>query len=147
MLNGKIYAIWDPVLVAAGLRNKHLSTSPQIRAVTRPLCGITDETDAILHGPNGEKIIHDVLACMPPAFVGENLQRMNGVALSYLGGYFNGLASKGEEAVPNVWMWIRGLMTEPTGKAVFGKDDPFSKEPGLSKRFGGFVVIPHAMEC
>ncbi|KAK0643146.1 hypothetical protein B0T16DRAFT_331368 [Cercophora newfieldiana] len=133
MLNGKMYAVWDPTLVAAGLRNKHLSTLPQAKAVTPALCGITAETDAIIQGPMGEKVINDVFAALAPAFVGEHLQRLNSVALSYLGRYFNGLADETEQTVPNVWMWIRGLMTEPTAKAVFGNDDPFSREPGLEQ--------------
>ena len=133
MLNGKLYAVWDPVLVAAALRNKQLSTMPQIRSVTSPLCHISEETNAILHGPNGEKLIHDVLASMPPTFFGESLRELNGAALSYLGEYFNEFANGREEKVSNVWMWIRRLMTEPTGKAVFGDWDPFSKEPGLEQ--------------
>ncbi|KAK4449078.1 cytochrome P450 [Podospora aff. communis PSN243] len=133
MLNGKMYAIWDPTLVAAGLRSKHLSTTPQIISITKPLARITDHTDAVLKGADGEKLVQDVLACMPPAFVGESLKRMNGVALSHLEGYFNGLANGGEETVPSVWMWIRQLMAEPTGKAVFGNWNPFVKEPGFNQ--------------
>ncbi|KAK0613506.1 hypothetical protein B0T14DRAFT_569542 [Immersiella caudata] len=67
MLNGKVYAVWDPIAVPAGPRNKHLSTIPQ--------------------SADGEKLVHEVVAGVPISFVGPGIKSMSEAAVA------NGLVS------------------------------------------------------
>src|SRR4051794_34315626 len=99
MLTGKMYAVFDPVLVGAALRNKTLSATPHIFQGSVALGQLGPETAALIKGPDGKApIIDRVLAhVMPPTLKGDHLQRMNDRALSYLGERLGGLADGGDE--------------------------------------------------
>ncbi|KAH6970552.1 cytochrome P450 [Ilyonectria sp. MPI-CAGE-AT-0026] len=130
MLTGKMYAVWDPALIAAGLRNKNLSTTPHTIAFAKALSQLRDETDAIIRGPENDAPVveHMMRYVIPPALAGAGLQRMNEVALAQLAIDFDSI---GSESIPNVWLWLRHLMTLPTTKALYGDEDPFAKDPSL----------------
>jgi len=126
-----MYAIWDPSLIAAGLRNKNLSMTPHAMATMKGLCQLRDETDAIIRGSNGEAAIIDgMLQAMPPSLAGSHLRRVNEAALSLLGEQLNEIQ---DLEIPNLWLWVRGLLTSVTGKAMFGKEDPFSKDANMER--------------
>ncbi|KAK3372597.1 cytochrome P450 [Podospora didyma] len=128
MLNGKMYAIWDPSLVSAGLRNKNLSNTAQIKEVVKPLFQVSLAGQEILLGPKGGEIVDRILLnVIPPAFKGTNLENFSGTALSLIASQLTSLATSETTSVPNVWLWIRGLVTLATSPALFGKHDPFSK--------------------
>ena len=136
MLTGKMYAIWDPVLVAAGLKTRSLSATPHILQGSVALAQLGPKTLELFKGPDGKGAIVDrVLAhVMPPTLKGQGLQRMTDLALPYLGERLGRLADGEEVAeVPNVWMWLRELMMSASGLALYGKDDPFAKDPTLEQ--------------
>ncbi|KAH7120594.1 cytochrome P450 [Dactylonectria macrodidyma] len=132
MLNGKMYAVWDPALIASGLRNKNLSTTPQAVAGTQSLCQIRDETAAIFCGPDKTAQVaeHMLLHIIPMSLAGAHLQQINEVAVKKLA---VDLSSLQAESVPNVWLWFRRMLTLPTTKALYGDEDPFAKDWGLEE--------------
>ncbi|KAK3322713.1 cytochrome P450 [Apodospora peruviana] len=137
MLTGKMYAVWDPVLLASGLRNKHLSTSPSIKTITQPLMHVSNDFHEYLNGPDGDALIDRImLHAIPSAFKPSAVQKMNEAALIHIAADLSALAAatgNDDVEIPNVWMWIRSLITSVTAKAVYGKEDPFSKDPGMEQ--------------
>lgn len=51
MLTGKMYAVWDPHLIAAGLRNKALSTNPHQKSVAPALCQLSPHSAGLPKPP------------------------------------------------------------------------------------------------
>ncbi|KAH7139683.1 cytochrome P450 [Dactylonectria estremocensis] len=130
MLNGKMYAVWEPALIASGLRSKNLSTTPQALAGTQSLCQLRDETLAIFSGPGKTAQVaeHMLLHIIPMSLAGAHLQKINQVAVAKLAVDLSRLQS---ESVPNLWLWFRRMLTLPTTKAMYGDEDPFAKDLDL----------------
>jgi cytochrome P450 len=135
MLTGKVYAIWDPHLIAAGLRNKNLSSNPHIKTVTPIVTQVTKHTADILTGPGGDHLTDRIMHhAIPNGFKGAAIQRLNEEALAALATSLSSFAAAGAtETVPNTWLWLRRLITSATGKAVYGPEDPFAKDAAVEE--------------
>lgn len=123
-----MYAIWDPALVAAGLRSKDLSFYPFMDSMAKPLFLANDHTYAMMCDPKKE-LTNAFMSSIAPTLMGDNLRSLNSRALELLEEYFNGMEHVTDE--PNLWLWIRGLMMAVTAKALFGDGDPFERDPKL----------------
>ncbi|KAK3303657.1 cytochrome P450 [Chaetomium strumarium] len=135
MLTGKVYAIWDPHLIAAGLRNKNLSSNPHVKVVTPIVTQVTKHTADILTGPGGDHLTDRImLHAIPNSFKGTAIQRLNETALAALASSLSAFGAAGRpETVPNAWLWLRRLITSATGKAVYGPEDPFAKDAAVEE--------------
>lgn len=72
MLNGKLYAIFDPSLISAGLKNKHLSTKPQVREAVAPLMQVTKSTADLMRREERDELKDRIiLYTIPTSFLGE----------------------------------------------------------------------------
>ena len=129
MLNGKMYAVWDPLLVAAGLRNKDLSQNPFIEKMAVDLFLINDDTYSHIRDSENSKLVHDFMGAMPPTLMGDHLHTLNVRALELLQDIFSSMQQTTD--APNLWLWVRGLMMGVTAKALYGEEDPFEKKPEL----------------
>ncbi|KAK4147364.1 cytochrome P450 [Dichotomopilus funicola] len=135
--SGKMYAVWDPYLAAAGLRAKTLTTTPHILEVTPTACETGEVTNAVLK-EKGEGLVERMMEkVIPGALKGEGMRGMNEVALRGLGGELSSLAAAGKgngdgwTEVPNLWLFIRHLVTSATTTALYGPEhNPFSVEAG-----------------
>lgn len=129
MATGKMYAVWDPHLIAAALRNKSLSTTPHTLDVTPIVTRIGGPTVELLRGPQGEPLLDRFMQhVIPGSLKGGHLQRLNTAALAVLASQLSDLARRGTsgcERVPNAWLWLRTLITTATSQALYGKHDPF----------------------
>lgn len=69
ILTGKLYAIFDPSLISAGLKNKHLSTKPQVRAAVAPLIKASKGTVDLMMSEQGD-VLQDriMLHAIPTSF-------------------------------------------------------------------------------
>ena len=130
ILNGKIYAVWDPTLVAAGFRSKDLSFDPFMKSMVKPLFNSSAETYAMVMDPNID-LTHTFVSVIGPSLQGDHLRRLNDKALSLLEEHFNGLDKVTETS--NLWLWTRGLMMSVTGQALFGEGNPFEKDAKLEE--------------
>ncbi|KAH6843294.1 hypothetical protein B0I37DRAFT_408164 [Chaetomium sp. MPI-CAGE-AT-0009] len=128
MLTGKMYAVWDPYLIAAGLRSKSLSTTPHILDATPVVAQVTPHTTALLRGPDGPPLVEDMMQHIIPATLkGANIQHLNQTALASLASQLTALApSTTPTRIPNAWLWLRHLLTTATSSAIYGAHDPFS---------------------
>lgn len=73
MLNGKVYAITDPVLAQAAFRSKDMSFDPFVIAFTQKMTGLSDEAmEPIKYLPEDDKepcVLHDVVKEIHAAMV------------------------------------------------------------------------------
>ncbi|KAK4156579.1 cytochrome P450 [Chaetomidium leptoderma] len=136
MLTGKMYAVWDPYLIAAGLRSKSLSSTPHIIDATPLVAQVSKPTANLLRGPRGNHIVDRIMHhAIPSAFKPASIQRLNATALAELASQLSTLCASSSTTtktpIPNAWLWLRHLLTDATGKAVYGAHDPFAKNPAV----------------
>jgi hypothetical protein len=133
MLNGKIYAIWQPALINAALRSRDLSFIPFVVQSAQSTLRITDDTLAKVHGPDGEgKMIDELFSDIQKALVGDNLKQLNIAALKYIATQLDGLASGGAALeAQNLYVWVRKLMVFATTAALYGEANPLIDDPKL----------------
>ncbi|KAJ3537864.1 hypothetical protein NM208_g6147 [Fusarium decemcellulare] len=128
VLNGKIYAIFDGGLIQAAQTNKDLSFVPFVEEFARGELGYDAAT---------EKLILDnhVAAKVFPAnrtgTAPHHIHRMNANALAYVAQTLNAIGSDNELVVPNIYLWVRDLMTMATSEALYGPQNPIAKDPSL----------------
>ena len=85
MLTGKMYAVWDPYLIASGLRSKSLSTTPHTIATTPSLTQVSPETTALLSGPKGVPLVEQIMFhTIPTALKPPHVNSLTTAALSSL---------------------------------------------------------------
>lgn len=129
MLTGKMYAVWDPYLIAAGLRSKSLSTTPHVLDATPVVAQVSPHTVALLGGPEGPPLVnHMMQQVIPTSLKGANMQRLNQTALTSIASQLTTLApsSTAPIPIPNAWLWLRHLLTSATGTAIYGAHNPFT---------------------
>ncbi|KAK4465128.1 cytochrome P450 [Cladorrhinum samala] len=142
MLNGKVYAIWDPTLISAGLKSKNLSNVPQIRKYVSNLMRTSSEGTAFLTSPEGDDLsIRMLQHVIPKSLKGENNASMTRAALSELSSTFTSLSrpsGSGDTAaekiqIPNLWAWTRHTLVTATSAALYGpaSQDPFRLNPEM----------------
>jgi len=129
MLNGKLYAAWDPALVAAGLRNKDLSLGPYMEKMSDALFLVNDDTMSHIRDADNSKLVHDFMGAIPGMLMGDNLRAINSRALELLQDFF-GRTEQATDA-PNLWLFVRQLMMDITARTLYGEEDPFGKNPDL----------------
>jgi hypothetical protein len=132
MLSGKMYAVWDPYLIAAGLRSKSLSTTPHILEATPAACQLSPPAVDFLRSPGGPELVDRMMQqVIPSTLKGASIQRLNQTALTALAADLTALAPSSTTAVPipNAWLWLRHLLTTATGQAIYGAHDPFAANP------------------
>ena len=126
ILNGKMYMVFDLALVHAAHRNKNLSFIPYALEFAQRIVGYDDSFDRIIRV---DGFIDEFFEAIHTAFSNRNNHQMNTNFLRSIASRLVGLcASKGEEfIVPNVYLWIRDLMTYVTCDALFGPGHPFTE--------------------
>lgn len=130
MLNGKIYAVWDPALIGAVQRNKHLSFVPFVMEFGRRELAYDDATDRIVRESGLMDMFFDAIH---EGMSAKNTNRMNASALRFISSELDNVCpgGKGEFIVDNVYLWTRDLMTKATCQALFGSRDPISGNRSL----------------
>jgi cytochrome P450 len=133
MLSGKMYAVWDPYLTAAGLRSKALSPTPQALAAVPVIAQTSPHATAVLLGPQGEHFVDRLMQhVISPSLKGAPVHRLNTTALSSIADQLTSLAPSTTMStpIPNAWLWLRHLITSATTTALYGIHNPFSTSPG-----------------
>ncbi len=123
MLNGKMYAIWSPALIQAALRSKTLRFDPFIVEFTQPFLGLSDEAFRPGLGPRErESLLPARMTGLHQAMQPEHLHRMNAAALNYIAESLNAVDAPIQ--IPNLYLWLRDLMTFATTEALYGSENP-----------------------
>lgn len=132
ILNGKLYGVWDPVLIQSVYRNRNLSFAPFAVEFAQRELGFNNETLKLLQ--NDTSLIPEFFEGIHVAMTAKYLHRMNANALSYISDSLNGLCKGGEPyECTNFFIWVRDLMTMATAEALYGPGNPFRKDASLMR--------------
>ncbi|KAF5023470.1 hypothetical protein F66182_4470 [Fusarium sp. NRRL 66182] len=129
ILGGKLYVIFDPAIIQSIYRKKTFSFEPFATEFAQRELGISDETFKIIRTTN---IVPDFFQVIHPAMTGDHLHRMNANALRYVSKELDSIGdARNPFKTPNLWLWLRDLMTMATAEALYGPENPLMKEPSL----------------
>ncbi|KAJ1323902.1 cholesterol 7alpha-monooxygenase [Microdochium nivale] len=143
MLNGNSYALWSPHLIQQAMRHKNLTFDELGFGFAQRVFGPTQEAIDLLRGDpttdSGDENSPSAksMAATKPAMMGQNLFRMNLRALNHVADKLNELGGEALE-VDNVYMWLRDLMTMATAEGLYGQQNPFRDQPGLTHHLWEF---------
>lgn len=126
ILNGKLYAVWDGALIQSIYRNKNLSFVPFVVEFARRELKYTDEEDKIVRESG---LMDEFFDAIHEGMSAYNTNRMNASALRYITEHLGGLGD--EKEVPNLFLWLRDLMTMATCEALYGPENPMRGRPDL----------------
>ncbi|RGP80661.1 putative phenylacetyl- ligase [Fusarium longipes] len=144
MLNGKLYAVFDPSLLQSLFRNKTASFEPFAVDYAKKTFGLTQEEFRKVKAPG---VYDDFTEAIHASFQTASLQQMNIHFLRSISAKLdpmsNGTMSahtdthgkekvvNGQLQVDNLYLWCRDVMSLATTKALYGDTDPFESKPGL----------------
>lgn len=132
---GALYVVYKPTLVQAALKARSLSFEPYVSTFIARMTSCSARTMEIFDGPEFHpawlKIIYSTMT-------GTELLRVNRTALGVELGVLNdtvpttdGKGGPGTLDVPDLYAWVKNLMSTATTTALFGDGNPWTKEPGL----------------
>ncbi|UNI17574.1 hypothetical protein JDV02_003906 [Purpureocillium takamizusanense] len=157
MLNGKLYAIFDPDLIQATLRQRAASFEPFVVGFAQKSFGLSDATFAKITDqpqlvPDFTDAIHrsfhpKALAQMNLHFLRAVSTRLDAVvdaaAVDALNAGCERRAADGALEVGNLFLWCRDVMSMATTRALYGDSDPFSADPSLIQAIWTFeTAVP-----
>lgn len=146
MLNGKLYAVYDPSLCQQVLRNNMASFDPFQEEFAQKVFGLSQAThDKIRHNPT---IFKDFTDAIHRSFQTESLAKMNLRWLTDFASKVDPISGRkaivdpensggehitkdGAVEVENLFLWCRDFMTLATTKALYGDHDPFVQDKSL----------------
>lgn len=146
MLNGKLYAVYDPYLCQQVLRNNIASFDPFQLEFAQKVFGLSRVTyDKIVQQPS---VFKDFTDAIHRSFQTESLARMNLLWLTDFTAKMDPISARnavvdpdnsgreriaedGAVEVENFFLWCRDVMTLATTRALYGDHDPFIKDKSL----------------
>ncbi|RDW69215.1 cytochrome P450-5 [Coleophoma cylindrospora] len=146
MLWGKIYTVWDPQLAQNSLKTRNLSFGPFVVEFAQKSFGLSAETFAKITDnkdlvPNFNEANH---AGMQP----KPLHAMNATAFNYISRTLDKVSpgDEGGVAVPNLYLWIRDVITFAAAHSLLGKENPWENNPSLVEDMWTFESnLPHLL--
>ncbi|MCJ1402778.1 hypothetical protein MMC11_005999 [Xylographa trunciseda] len=141
MLNGKVYVVTSPDLIAAVNRNsKALAFNPFIAQLGKRITGHDEATSQIVqhnlngeHGPGYVTEVHDgIVAALVP---GTNLEDMTEQYMREIISRLDVLEMNDEV---KLFSWTRKLVTLCSTRAIYGPENPFNKNPNFIDLFWDF---------
>jgi hypothetical protein len=126
MLNGKVYVVWDAALIQSIYRNKNLSFVPFAVDFAQRELKYTDEEDKIVRERG---LMDEFFDAVHEGMSANHTHRMNANALRSITEYLGGLDN--EKEIPNLFIWLRDLMTVATCEALYGPENPLRGRPDL----------------
>jgi cytochrome P450 len=150
-LGGKVYAIWDPTLIASSIRQKTLSFEPMAVEFVQKMLGMDDKYYNIFRDtPERGSVCPEFFDALHWSVQGDHLHRMNAKALNYLSGRFEELAGPAPIKIDNFYYYLRELITLATTTALLGDANPFLTNDKLSHHMWvwetaipSMMMIPH----
>jgi hypothetical protein len=143
MLNGKVYVVTSPNLMAAVNRNsKVLAFNPFIAQLGKRITGHDEATSRIVqHNLNSENgsgyviEVHDgtVTALAP----GKYLEQMTGDVLQEASTYLDEL----KEQRIDLFAWTRQMVTICSTRGIYGPQNPLNNDPDLVTAFWFEVTL------
>ena len=131
MLWGKIYIVWEPSLVQAALRAKGATFEPFVQDFAEKTLGLSPE--AVAKTAGDRKFLLTFTDAIHMGMKASYVIDMNTTALNFISGTLDAVkpGADGGLEVPNLYLWIRDLISVATSKALLGNSNPFEKDPTL----------------
>ena len=127
VLKGKIYAIWDPILIQSAYCNKNLSFTPYALDNVRAVTGYDDFSHHIVSSTD---VLPVYFRSMYDGTTARHVHQLNVTSLEHVSQYINSIGPKGLD-VPNIYMWLRNLMTVATCEGLFGPRNPIRDDQSV----------------
>ncbi|KAF4334052.1 cytochrome P450 monooxygenase 8B1, partial [Fusarium beomiforme] len=144
MLNGKLYAVFNPFILQSLFRNKTASFEPFVIDYAKKTFSLKQETFAKVKVPG---VYDEFTDAIHASFQVASLHQMNVHFLECISDKLNPISDatirpntinagresviNGHLLVENLYLWCRDVMSLATTKALYGDTDPFSVNPAL----------------
>jgi hypothetical protein len=124
ILNSKMYAITDPILVQSAYCNKNLSFTPLAVRGAQRVAGFDDAYHKVLMETN---VLPEYFKSIYDGTTAHHIHRLNVTSLKHVSKHINSIGGDGMNAA-NTYLWLRNLMTVATCEALFGPDNPIRSD-------------------
>lgn len=124
ILKEKLYAIWDPILVQSAYCSKDLSFIPFAVDNVRSVTGYDDFSHGIVSTTD---ILPTYFKSIYEGTTAKHIHQLNITSLQHVSLHINAIGKDGFDA-PNIYLWLRNLMTVATCEALFGPRNPIRSD-------------------
>lgn len=124
ILKEKLYAIWDPILVQSAYCSKDLSFIPFAVDNVRSVTGYDDFSHGIVSTTD---ILPTYFKSIYEGTTAKHIHQLNITSLKHVSLHINAIGKDGFDA-PNIYLWLRNLMTVATCEALFGPRNPIRSD-------------------
>ncbi|KAM0431294.1 hypothetical protein ACHAPT_005265 [Fusarium lateritium] len=135
ILGGKLYIVFEGAMIQSAYRNKNLAFEPFAVEFAQRELALSDEASKIVRETN---LVPDFFSVITKSMAGEHTHRMNANALRYVSKELEALGGSEPSKVPNLFLWVRDLMTIATTEALYGPDNPIKGRPDLLEDLWAF---------
>ncbi|KAF7554335.1 hypothetical protein G7Z17_g2940 [Cylindrodendrum hubeiense] len=145
MLNGKMYAVFDPQLIQGVLRKKNASFEPFVTDFAQKTFGLSAYTFAKIE--SNPRLVPEFTDGIHASFQTDMLHKMNVHFLTYVSSKLGGIGTgagvidatnTGKEMlleqgiqVDNLYLWCRDVITLASTRTLYGNHDPYNEDPSL----------------
>jgi hypothetical protein len=132
ILGSKIYVVWDPVLAQSVFRNSQLSLLPIAVEFAVKSSGLSKQA---VHTIQTTDLLDNFNKALHQSLSGKFLPHMNKSSLGYIAEQLNDLPGDQRLEIPNLYRWLRDLITMATVEGLYGSTNLFREEPILLEDF------------
>jgi len=138
ILGGKLYVINSPDLAHSAIRSRTLSFEPYVTDFIRKMTNVGDAAMKVYENP---AFFSQWLKIVYSSLTAEHLVGVNSAALRVVTSPLSEIPPGGI-AVPNLFDWLRDLMTLASTTSLLGSKNPWKSDPRL---FGAYWCVPPPM--
>jgi len=122
-----MYMVWDPSLIQGILKSRDISMFPFAVEFWAKFAGVSKEHLDRLDQARLPRLFQEMHA----AIRGPPLLAMNVNALEHVAKELNSVESGRVVEMENMYTWMRDFLSLATATALYGKHNPFAKNPAL----------------
>jgi hypothetical protein len=116
ILKGKLYAMWNPILVQSAYCNKNLSLTPFALDNVRSVTGYDDFSHQVVSSTD---LLPAYFKSIYEGTTARHIHQLNITSLEHVLQHINAIGHNKFD-VPNIYLELRNLMTVATCEALFG---------------------------
>ena len=135
-----MYAVWEPQLAHAALRSRAASRDPFVVEFAQKSFGLSRETFAKV--TSNPTLVPTFTEALHSSMNSASVNAMNAHSLKYISQTLDNIKA-GEDGgleVPNLYLWVRDIMTLATSRSLLGKENPFEKDLSLIDRLWSVIL-------
>ncbi|KAK0388200.1 hypothetical protein NLU13_4445 [Sarocladium strictum] len=125
IVQGRLYAVWDPAIVQSLQKSKNLSFFPFLRLFIKKETAYDPRHEDIMQRDPG--VLEEGRKVIQTSMTLKHIRAMNLTALDHLAKELEKITADEPLRIDNMWIWFRNTMTSATCEALFGRDNPTDK--------------------